>query len=108
MNSSVRGLYTMPGTPAYNASKHALETFVDGLRLDMKKFGVKVALVEPGKYGTATAIVSPEQVSRLQQTVLCFCFSFRENKAWQFVRYNPFSANHGCSGRVFLFLFQRN
>ena len=52
----------MPGSPAYNTTKHALESFADTLRLEMRKFGVKVALVEPGRYGTATAIVSPEQV----------------------------------------------
>lgn len=66
INSSVRGLFSLPGTPAYNSSKHALETFADSLRLEMKKFGVKVALVEPGKFGTATAIVCPEQVRRLE------------------------------------------
>ena len=53
----------MPGSCAYNATKHALETYADSLRLEMQKFNVKVLLVEPGKYGTATAIVDTEQVN---------------------------------------------
>ena len=64
INNSVRGMFTLPGTPAYNASKHALDTYADSLRLEMQKFSVKVALVEPGKFGTATAIVCPEQVNQ--------------------------------------------
>ena len=55
----------MPGSAAYNATKHALETYADSLRLEMQKFNVKVLLVEPGKYGTATACVNPEQVNSL-------------------------------------------
>ncbi len=50
--SSVSGLIGFPGLSAYVASKHALEGFSESLRLEMKPFGIDVALIEPGSYQT--------------------------------------------------------
>ena len=36
----------------YNVSKFAVEAFSDALRMEMKPFGVKVVLIEPGSIGT--------------------------------------------------------
>ncbi|XP_069464404.1 short-chain dehydrogenase/reductase family 9C member 7-like [Ambystoma mexicanum] len=40
----------------YSMTKAALERFCDSLRLDMKSFGVKVSIIEPGNYSQATNI----------------------------------------------------
>ena len=50
--SSISGLTGFPGLSPYVASKHALEGFTECLRLEMKPFGIEVALVEPGSYQT--------------------------------------------------------
>jgi short-subunit dehydrogenase len=50
--SSVSGRVAFPGLSAYVSSKHALEGYTESLRLEVKPFGVQVALVEPGSYKT--------------------------------------------------------
>lgn len=45
---SVAGKLARPMTSTYDATKHALEAFADGLRGELKPFGIHVALVRPG------------------------------------------------------------
>lgn len=51
-NSSIGGRIYMPLGGWYHASKHAVEVYSDVLRMEMKKFGVHVSVIEPG--GTKT------------------------------------------------------
>jgi NAD(P)-dependent dehydrogenase (short-subunit alcohol dehydrogenase family) len=46
--SSVSGLITLPGTGAYSASKYALESLADALRMELRPWGIQVSLIEPG------------------------------------------------------------
>ncbi len=50
--SSMAGLWTVPYASGYSASKHALEAIAEGLRAELAEFGIKVATVNPGVYGT--------------------------------------------------------
>lgn len=50
--SSVSGLSGFPGYGPYAASKFAVEGFTESLRHEMRPWGVKVVLVEPGAYRT--------------------------------------------------------
>ena len=45
---SVGGEFTTPGASAYHASKWALESFNDGLRGELRQFGIEVVLIKPG------------------------------------------------------------
>jgi NADP-dependent 3-hydroxy acid dehydrogenase YdfG len=45
---SVGGEFTTPGASAYHASKFALESFTDGIRGELKQFGIQVSLIKPG------------------------------------------------------------
>lgn len=45
---SVGGDFTTPGASAYHASKWALESFTDGLRGELRQFGIEVVLIKPG------------------------------------------------------------
>ena len=45
---SVAGRIARPMSSVYDATKHALEAFSDGLRGELKPFGIHVALVRPG------------------------------------------------------------
>jgi len=53
--SSVGGRITLPFGGAYNATKYALESMSDALRLELAPFGVRVVLIEPGLIRTEFA-----------------------------------------------------
>src|SRR5579862_8849211 len=53
--SSVAGTFCHPPATPYCASKWALEALSEGLACEMKTFGVRVALIEPGIIDTSMA-----------------------------------------------------
>jgi NAD(P)-dependent dehydrogenase (short-subunit alcohol dehydrogenase family) len=58
--SSLSGIVSTPMTGAYNASKFALEAIADAWRLELRPWGVKVALVEPAMTDTDLWRDAPE------------------------------------------------
>jgi NAD(P)-dependent dehydrogenase (short-subunit alcohol dehydrogenase family) len=50
--SSLVGQISPPFFSTYSATKHALEGYTQGLRYDVSPFGIDVAIVEPGPFGT--------------------------------------------------------
>lgn len=50
--SSIAGWMTTPGNGAYCASKYALESLADALRIELRPWGIPVSLVEPGAIRT--------------------------------------------------------
>jgi short-subunit dehydrogenase len=50
--SSVSGLITIPGTGAYSASKYAVESLADALRIELRPWRIPVSLIEPGPIRT--------------------------------------------------------
>lgn len=50
--SSISGRIGFPGLSPYASSKFALEGYSESLRLEMKPYGVQVALIEPGSFKT--------------------------------------------------------
>ncbi|KRD04922.1 retinol dehydrogenase [Mycobacterium sp. Root265] len=50
--SSVSGLITTPGTGAYSASKYAIESLADALRIELRPWHIAVSLIEPGPIRT--------------------------------------------------------
>lgn len=53
--TSIAGLVAFPGNGLYSAAKFALEGFSDALHHEVKPFGVKVTLIEPGAFRTGFA-----------------------------------------------------
>lgn len=49
---SLGGVVTIPFQTFYSASKAALASLSDGLRMEVKPFGIKVSRIEPGDYCT--------------------------------------------------------
>lgn len=52
-NSSILGQFALPYRGAYNASKFAIEGFIDTLRLELAKTPIEVILIEPGAIKTS-------------------------------------------------------
>ena len=50
--SSLAGLIALPFQAAYCASKFAVEALTEALRMEVKPFGIKVCLIEPGDFKT--------------------------------------------------------
>ncbi|HHV95415.1 MAG TPA: SDR family oxidoreductase [Clostridiaceae bacterium] len=50
--SSVAGLISIPFQSMYSASKFALEAMSEALRIELKPFGIKVVIIEPGDTNT--------------------------------------------------------
>ncbi|EJR33497.1 MULTISPECIES: oxidoreductase [Bacillus] len=50
--SSISGKVGFPGLSPYVSSKYALEGWSESLRLEVKPFGIDIALLEPGSYNT--------------------------------------------------------
>jgi NAD(P)-dependent dehydrogenase (short-subunit alcohol dehydrogenase family) len=51
--SSVAGIVAVPYAGYYAASKHALEAITESLHYEVKPFGIRVALIEPGAFETS-------------------------------------------------------
>ena len=45
---SIAGRVSIPMQSQYSASKYALEAFTDAVRMEMKKYGVRACIIEPG------------------------------------------------------------
>jgi NAD(P)-dependent dehydrogenase (short-subunit alcohol dehydrogenase family) len=52
--SSLAGIVGLPYSGLYSATKFALEGLSESLRLEVRQFGIKVVLVEPGDFQTKT------------------------------------------------------
>jgi NAD(P)-dependent dehydrogenase (short-subunit alcohol dehydrogenase family) len=50
--SSIGGKFGLPFQAMYSASKFALEGLTEALRIEVKPFGIRVVLVEPGDFRT--------------------------------------------------------
>ncbi|HTJ81681.1 MAG TPA: SDR family oxidoreductase [Polyangiaceae bacterium] len=56
--SSIGGRMTFPLMGAYNSTKYAVESLSDALRIELKPFGVRVSIIEPGSIKTEFADVA--------------------------------------------------
>ena len=62
--SSTAGRVTVPLSGAYCASKYAVESLSDALRLELAPFGIEVVLVEPGPIRTDFAAHTMDAASK--------------------------------------------
>jgi len=62
---SIAGRSSLPFLGAYAASKFALEAVTDALRVELRPFGIEVAIVEPASIATPIWTKGGENVQRL-------------------------------------------
>jgi NAD(P)-dependent dehydrogenase (short-subunit alcohol dehydrogenase family) len=60
--SSMGANFTFPGGGVYHATKYAVEALSDALRFEVKGFGVKVVIVQPGLIRTAFGATAAAEV----------------------------------------------
>ena len=73
ITGSVTGVYPIPFQGHYSASKFALEGYAGALRMELKRFGIKVSIVEPGdvKTGFTAARVPCESEDSPYYDICC-------------------------------------
>lgn len=73
--SSMAGLFSSPYMASYHASKYALEALTDSLRQEVRKFNIRVILIEPGIIRTpwgglaASSIVKNSPIADYKESV---------------------------------------
>ncbi len=63
--SSIAGTFTVPFGGWYHSSKHAVESYSDSLRQEVKKFGIKVIIIEPGLIKTEWGIIAADNIRKI-------------------------------------------
>jgi len=81
MVGSGAGLYAPPFLAPYASTKHAVEALCDGLRVEMKPFGVDVCLLEPGSFASEIVKHFPTPDGKQHDTWLVY-----EKRFSQFLR----------------------
>ena len=61
---SLGGLLGIPFQAAYSASKFGLEGLTESLRLEVRPFGIRVVIIEPGNIDTEATARSPHTTAR--------------------------------------------
>ena len=62
--SSMAARFSTPFTGWYHASKYSVEALSDALRLEVKEFGIKVVIVEPGLIKTNWGIIHSDNINK--------------------------------------------
>ncbi len=57
--ASVAGVRGLPGAGAYSASKAALRTYLEALRVEMRDSGLRVVCISPGYIATPMTAINP-------------------------------------------------
>jgi len=64
------GEFTTPGGGVYQATKYALDSMTDAMRMELKVFGIDVMLIEPGaiasKFASNGAVLGTDEGSYMQ------------------------------------------
>ncbi|KAK6174806.1 hypothetical protein SNE40_013384 [Patella caerulea] len=64
--TSCKGRIALPYDSAYGITKYGGEAFSDILRLEMKRFGIKTSIIQPGNYGGITGCLNEEGQARIK------------------------------------------
>jgi NAD(P)-dependent dehydrogenase (short-subunit alcohol dehydrogenase family) len=64
---SMAGRIGLPGMAPYAASKHALEALADSLRREVRDFGIRVSLLEPGSISTPIWSKGLDELPRMRE-----------------------------------------
>lgn len=74
--SSLAGLVGLPFQALYSASKYAIEGYTEALRIEVKTFGIKVSLIEPGDF--CTSFTGHRHITRSSQSNPVYQNRFKE------------------------------
>lgn len=97
--SSVSGLVAFPYLGPYAASKFAVEAISDSLRRELRSFGVKVVVVEPGPVNTAIWEKGIKQKDVLKESVDKTAFAVYERELATFLTLVEASARQAVPAR---------
>jgi NAD(P)-dependent dehydrogenase (short-subunit alcohol dehydrogenase family) len=67
--SSVSGRVSVPLVGAYSASKFAVEGLADALRMELRRWGIEVVLIEPGAIDTDLWRLAPDTAREAEESL---------------------------------------
>ena len=79
--SSLAGVLGLPFSGLYSASKFALEGMTESLRLELRSFGIRVTLIEPGDFNTQ--LPAKRRVAMLSEKNDAYQQKFEEFRLYQ-------------------------
>lgn len=62
--ASIAGRLTFPFAGWYNASKYAVEALSDAMRMELKPYGIDVAIIEPGGVYSNWGVIAAQQLRK--------------------------------------------
>lgn len=65
--SSIAGKFSSPFLGWYHVSKYAVEAYSDALRMEVKKFGIKVSIIEPGLIQTDWGLIAEKHIRKYSE-----------------------------------------
>lgn len=92
---SIGGRSALPFVGAYNASKFALEAITDTLRLELRPWGIRVMIIEPGTIATS---IWDKGVSEVDDVMAQFPLEAQDLYGGAMKRMRRFFAGAGRSG----------
>lgn len=66
--SSMAGRFSSPFLGWYHATKYSVEAFSDALRLEVKPFGIKVSIIEPGLIKTDWGVIAAKNIRKYSES----------------------------------------
>ena len=76
---SIAGRVSIPMQSQYSASKYALEAFTDAVRMEMRQYGVKACIIEPGD--TKTGFTAAREMQEAGSTADSYAGLLRKSVA---------------------------
>lgn len=96
--SSIAGKIVLYFGGWYHVSKFAVEAFSDALRMEVKPFGIQVALIEPGGIKTDWGIIAADHLPRRRQPPPQGALPHRFRRPFR--RFPPLTSSRPLVGRA--------
>jgi NAD(P)-dependent dehydrogenase (short-subunit alcohol dehydrogenase family) len=88
--ASIAGRAVFPFGGWYNVSKYSVEALSDALRMELKPFGIKVAIIEPGCIKTDWGIIAADHLDECSRGTAYEAAAHREAEAMRWGYTGPY------------------
>lgn len=98
--ASIAGRAVFPFGGWYNVSKYSVEALSDALRMELKPFGIKVAIIEPGCIKTDWGIIAADHLDECSRGTAYEAAAHREAEAMRWGYTGPYMSSPSIIARA--------